>query len=149
MPTRLFINFMDSHDQLVEKVDFLCLSGAGQCDNQELIKKIAAVLSTLKSHIVDMDVLIDARLDDPELALYKLRQQIKYETSVFQEKLSNREVEVASLIMQGMTNKEISDKLFISFETVRSHRKNILKKTGARNTAALINYYNNTFADLK
>jgi DNA-binding CsgD family transcriptional regulator len=47
--------------------------------------------------------------------------------------------------MLGYTNHQIAEKLFISYETVRSHRKNILTKTGASNTAALINYYHQTF----
>ncbi|MBL0133790.1 MAG: helix-turn-helix transcriptional regulator [Chitinophagaceae bacterium] len=47
--------------------------------------------------------------------------------------------------MQGHTNNDIAEKLFISYETVKSHRKNILEKTGAKNTAALINYYHQTF----
>jgi DNA-binding CsgD family transcriptional regulator len=49
--------------------------------------------------------------------------------------------------MQGYTNHEIAGKLFISYETVKSHRKHILLKTGAKNTAALINYYHQTFFD--
>lgn len=60
-------------------------------------------------------------------------------------KLSVREIEVLGLIMLGYTNKDIADRLFISFETVKSHRKNILMKTGAKNTAALVNYYHQTF----
>jgi len=60
-------------------------------------------------------------------------------------KLSVREIEVLGLIMLGYTNKDIAEKLFISFETVKSHRKNILMKTGAKNTAALVNYYHQTF----
>jgi DNA-binding NarL/FixJ family response regulator len=51
--------------------------------------------------------------------------------------LSKREKEVLRLMFDGLTNKEIAGKLFISFETVKSHRKNILHKTGSKNTAAL------------
>ena len=54
-----------------------------------------------------------------------------------QELLSRREKEVLHLIFDGLTNKEIASRLFISFETVKSHRKNILQKTGSKNTAAL------------
>jgi DNA-binding NarL/FixJ family response regulator len=145
MALRLFVNFLDRENHLVEKVDFFCLSGKPCCDDLELVKKMGEILSMLKKHLVNTDICIDAHLDDPELALHKLRKQVKYETSIYQEKLSTREVEVLSLIMQGQTNKEISERLFISFETVRSHRKNILKKIGVKNTAALINYYNKTF----
>ncbi|HEY5747699.1 MAG TPA: helix-turn-helix transcriptional regulator [Chryseolinea sp.] len=147
MAIRLFVNFLDKENRLVEKVDFFCLSGKPCCDDFELVKKIAEVLTTLKSHVLSTDIFIEAKLDDPQLALHKLRKQVRYETSVYQEKLSSREVEVLSLIMQGLTNKDISERLFISFETVRSHRKSILKKIGVRNTAALVSYYNQAFFD--
>jgi DNA-binding NarL/FixJ family response regulator len=143
--TRLFVNFLDNQNHLVEKIDFFCLAGKTCCDDLEMIKKIGEILSLLRTHIINADIYIETSLDDPELALVKLRKQVKYETSIYQEKLSSREIDVLSLIMQGLTNREISDKLFISFETVRSHRKNILRKTGSKNTAALINYYNEAF----
>lgn len=52
--------------------------------------------------------------------------------------LSRREIEVLRLIAEGLTNKEIADKLFISPLTVDSHRKNLIIKLGAKNTASLI-----------
>jgi len=52
--------------------------------------------------------------------------------------LSGREAEVLGLIAKGMTNIEISDQLFISKRTVEGHRQNLLEKSGAKNTAALI-----------
>ena len=53
--------------------------------------------------------------------------------------LTRRESEVLKLIADGMTNQEIAEKLFISPLTVDSHRKNLITKLGARNTASLIN----------
>ena len=61
----------------------------------------------------------------------------KIESGEKQELLSKREKEVLHLMFDGLTNKEIANRLFISFETVKSHRKNILQKTGSKNTAAL------------
>ncbi|WP_211272654.1 response regulator [Gelidibacter algens] len=52
--------------------------------------------------------------------------------------LTRREKEVLNLIAEGMTNNEIAKKLFISTTTVDTHRKNLLEKLNARNTAALI-----------
>ena len=52
--------------------------------------------------------------------------------------LTFREKEILKLISKGLTTKEISKKLFISESTVVSHRKNILKKANAINTADLI-----------
>jgi DNA-binding NarL/FixJ family response regulator len=52
--------------------------------------------------------------------------------------LTNREKEVLKLIADGFTNQEIAEKLFISPLTVDSHRKNLITKMEARNTASLI-----------
>ncbi len=52
--------------------------------------------------------------------------------------ISPRELEVLKLIADGLVNKEIADKLFISVTTVDSHRKNLLLKFNVSNTAALI-----------
>jgi DNA-binding NarL/FixJ family response regulator len=54
--------------------------------------------------------------------------------------LSQREREVLQLIADGLTNQEVADKLFTSKRTIESHRQNILEKTGAKNTAALIKH---------
>ncbi|WP_136468608.1 response regulator [Flagellimonas onchidii] len=53
-------------------------------------------------------------------------------------KLSRREKEVLQLILDEHTTQEIADKLFISFGTVETHRRNMLIKTGTRNTAGLV-----------
>ncbi|MCC5932028.1 MAG: response regulator transcription factor [Cyclobacteriaceae bacterium] len=52
--------------------------------------------------------------------------------------LSRREKDVLRLIMDEYTTQEIADKLFISFGTVETHRRNMLIKTGARNTVGLV-----------
>jgi DNA-binding NarL/FixJ family response regulator len=52
--------------------------------------------------------------------------------------LTRREKEVLELIAEGMTNNEIAQKLFISTTTVDTHRKNLLAKMEAKNTASLI-----------
>jgi len=52
--------------------------------------------------------------------------------------LTEREKEVLKLIAKGLTTAEIGEKLFISTRTVEGHRKNLLSKLGARNTASLI-----------
>ena len=54
--------------------------------------------------------------------------------------LSLREVEVLQLLVKGMTNKEIGDKLNISITTAISHRRNIQEKTGNKSLAGLTIY---------
>ncbi|GGI24569.1 LuxR C-terminal-related transcriptional regulator [Pedobacter mendelii] len=53
--------------------------------------------------------------------------------------LSKREKEVLDLARQGYTSKEIAEKLYLCIETVKSHRKHIMAKTGAGNMFAAIN----------
>jgi DNA-binding NarL/FixJ family response regulator len=52
--------------------------------------------------------------------------------------ITRREKEVLALIAEGLTNNEIAEKLFISTTTVDSHRKSLLTKFEAKNTATLI-----------
>ncbi len=54
--------------------------------------------------------------------------------------LSEREVQVLKLISNGIPNKEIADKLFISPKTVEAHRNNILKKLHLKSTADLVKF---------
>lgn len=56
--------------------------------------------------------------------------------------LSKRELEVVSHIRQGLSSKEIAQRLEISLKTVEVHRYNILKKLKLKNTAALVNFIN-------
>ncbi|MEM7106726.1 MAG: response regulator transcription factor [Bacteroidota bacterium] len=52
--------------------------------------------------------------------------------------LTDREKEILKLIVDGMSNKEVADKLFISVRTVDTHRRNIMDKIDAKNTADLV-----------
>lgn len=54
--------------------------------------------------------------------------------------LTKREVEVLKCINDGLSSKQIADKLFASFNTINNHRKNILKKTHTKNTSELISF---------
>ncbi len=52
--------------------------------------------------------------------------------------LANREKEILNYIAEGYTTKEIADKIFRDVETVRTHRRNLLIKLNAKNTAVLV-----------
>jgi DNA-binding NarL/FixJ family response regulator len=56
--------------------------------------------------------------------------------------LSRRELDIVTLIKEGLSSKEIALKLAISLKTVEVHRYNILKKLNLKNTAALVNFIN-------
>ncbi len=52
--------------------------------------------------------------------------------------LSPRERELLRLISEGLTNHEIAEQIFLSPETIKGYRKNLLLKLGAKNTAVLV-----------
>ena len=54
--------------------------------------------------------------------------------------LSRRETEILKLIAQEFTAQEIADKIFISMNTVNTHRRNLLSKLNMKNTAGLVKY---------
>lgn len=54
--------------------------------------------------------------------------------------LSRREREMLQLVAEGLTNGEIAERIFLSPETVKSYRKNLLLKLDAKNTAVLVRF---------
>ena len=64
-------------------------------------------------------------------------ESIRYANAPFP-KLSSRETQILTMIVDEKTTQEISEELFISFGTVETHRRNIMLKLGAKNTAGLV-----------
>lgn len=60
--------------------------------------------------------------------------------SIPKPRLSQREREVLGLIAEGSTSKEIARKLFISLQTVETHRANLMTKLRVRNMAGMVVY---------
>ncbi|RQO41786.1 LuxR family transcriptional regulator [Chryseobacterium sp. KBW03] len=56
------------------------------------------------------------------------------------EPLTRREMEILKLICDGNSSKDISEKLFISINTVETHRKRILLKLNAKNSVGIVKY---------
>jgi len=52
--------------------------------------------------------------------------------------LSKREKEILRYVLNGNNSKEIAERLYISINTVNTHRRNILKKTGCKSTLELL-----------
>lgn len=57
-------------------------------------------------------------------------------------KLTRREKEIITLLADGKSSNEIAEKLFLSFLTVQTHRRNILHKLEVKNVAELISFCN-------
>lgn len=100
------------------------LKNSGQ---EEIITAIRTV-NTGKNHF-DQEII--------EMILNPSRQkEVKDEN--LHPSLSRREKEILQLIIDEHTTAEIAEKLFISFGTVESHRRNMISKLGVRNTAGLV-----------
>lgn len=52
--------------------------------------------------------------------------------------VSEREIEIIKHIALGLSNKQIAEKLFLSFHTVHTHRKNVMQKLRVNNTAGVV-----------
>lgn len=60
----------------------------------------------------------------------------------FVESLTNREIDVLRLIVQGYTNRQMADRLNLSVRTVESHRANLMDKLGLRSRVELVRWAN-------
>ena len=80
-----------------------------------------------------------------QLANFTKIESIAYENARLKYKLilvylSKREKEILSLLTQGLSTKEIAEKLSVSFYTVETHRRNILRKSGMKNINQLVRF---------
>lgn len=99
---------------------------------QELI---SAIRLTASGHFyICSDVALRLLCDKPQMPLH----QNTTAKTVYD--LSKRELEVLSLICNGLTNAEIADKLFTSRRTIEKHRQHLLSKTNTHNTATLVKW---------
>jgi DNA-binding CsgD family transcriptional regulator len=81
--------------------------------------------------------------DSPESIVSTLQKLILEEsrdTEQIYDVLSDREIDVLSLLARGLSNKEVADKLNISVNTAITHRKNISQKTGIKSVSGLTIY---------
>jgi len=86
---------------------------------------------------------INAAMDDRQWISPKLRvdQPVKKREEGKQKSdLSDREKEVASLIAKGLSSSQIADQLYVSLNTVETHRYRIFKKLQIHNRAQLVDY---------
>lgn len=84
--------------------------------------------------------------DDLDIIATKLNSLLHNDEEEEEEKdnesdtLSQREKEIVTCVVKGMTNKAIADKLFLSIHTVITHRRNIARKLQIHSPAGLTIY---------
>ena len=82
---------------------------------------------------------IELVMDDKKIFSPEVNEMMK-ETSDTAPLISRREREVLQCISEGLTSKEISEKLFISINTVNTHRKSLMMKLNVNKTADLVRW---------
>lgn len=115
------------HDDITYVKKFLSMGAKGyltkNTNKSELISAIHAVYNGelfIASEIKDRYFASLLNVDDSE-----------------KKELTMKEIEIVKWIAQGLTSKEIADKLFVSHRTIETHRHNILKKLDLPNAAQL------------
>ncbi|HKK24477.1 MAG TPA: response regulator transcription factor [Gracilimonas sp.] len=124
---------MLSEDQHIRKMIKAGASGyiLKNSGKQELIKAIESIIEGKHYFSNDATQAILQELVTPDL------NKVNDDDDVH---ITDREREVLKLIVNEFTNQEIADKLFVSVRTIDAHRRNLLQKTGAKNTAGLVKY---------
>jgi DNA-binding CsgD family transcriptional regulator len=116
-------------------------------NHQSLILSLDENNNFIKSLNIHTDISHITRNNNYKLSLIGLKGEPSFlnidvmdenKTQSDEKAFSKREIEIIRLIAQGRSSKEIAQKLHISLDTVKTHRKRILEKTNCANSAELI-----------
>lgn len=128
---------LSSYDDLKIIKEVMKLGASGyltkQCAGESIVEAIQTVFNGNEyfCNIVREKIFKTATKDKSKVN--------KYIPSI-DSKLTGREIEIITLIALEFSGKEISERLFISSNTVETHRKNIMKKLKAKNTISLVKF---------
>ena len=134
-PCRVII--LSSYDdlKLIKEIMDLGVSGylTKQCAGDNIIEAVQAVADGEEyfCESIREKIFSNATKNNPKLNTYKPN---------INPLLTEREIEIIILIALEYSGKEISEQLFISINTVETHRKNIMKKLKAKNTIGIVKY---------
>ncbi len=92
----------------------------------------------IPKEIISVDVDMSQQMNTDSQLTEALKENLKHKNKLLINSLRKREIEILGLICQGMSTQQIADCLFISKNTVSTHRKNIQKKLGTKNLADLV-----------
>jgi len=128
---------LSSYDdlKLIKEIMDLGVSGylTKQCAGDNIIEAVQAVADGEEyfCESIREKIFSNATRNNPKLNTYKPN---------VNPLLTEREIEIIILIALEYSSKEISEQLFISTNTVETHRKNIMKKLKAKNTIGIVKY---------
>ncbi len=103
-----------------------------ECDREEIIEAIVATLNNERFLCGKVSSVLTSAV---EIAESKAMIRT-YSCEGFN--VTEREIEIIKYIAEGLSNKQIADKLSLSTHTVNTHRKNIMNKLDVNNTAGIV-----------
>lgn len=110
-----------------------------RCEDVKFIALLSTMISShaLQGYDESIDLFDDLASIDKKLNVLL---EVQEEEEEGQDSLSQREREIISCVVKGMTNKEIAESLYISVHTVITHRRNIARKLQIHSAAGLTIY---------
>ncbi|MDR2039963.1 MAG: response regulator transcription factor [Bacteroidales bacterium] len=114
---------LTSHDEysIVKRV--MANGASGYILKNSLSEEVIAGIETVMNNEIflcdEVDILLEEHTDKPVW-------------------LSSREQELLKLIVDGYSNQEMAEKLFLGIETIKTYRKNLIQKLGAKNSMILV-----------
>lgn len=132
--TKVIILSMHSHERFISEA--LHLGASGYLLKNSTTADIVRAIRAARDGDTYLSPAISRQVVDAYLSMKKegFSQQDLYST------LSNREREVFQMIVEGSSVKEISEILYVSVSTVKTHRANILEKLKMKNLSQLIQF---------
>src|SRR5580765_4129509 len=100
-------------DRDMEEIKFFETGEWNADSEKELLIRMQDILSVTRSIGVSFEIKISMEVKDMQAALFFIKKKTSTSFEINHQKLSIREIEVLGLIMQGLTNHEIAEKLFI------------------------------------
>ncbi|WPP53085.1 response regulator [Catalinimonas niigatensis] len=100
---------------------------------------VSTLVNAIKT-IHEGDIYYDKKISDLIIKAFINKNIRRYGVGESSRSLTKREKEILGLVIDGVSNSIIADKLEISVRTVENHRANILRKVGVKNTAELVRY---------
>ncbi len=115
----------------------------------KMLKNGALAYVTKNSHQKEMWEAIHAVIAGKKYICKEIKDNLALETffddpNANISKLTEREIDILKLISDGLSSKEISEKLFLSVRTIEVHRYHILKKLQQKNTPSLLKFLSTT-----
>jgi DNA-binding NarL/FixJ family response regulator len=115
------------YEMILAGVAGFIIKDASVTQLEKAIREVYSGMSFFSPELIQKAMVLSNEVNDKQRKINDLQ-------------LTNRETEVLDLICEGLSNNEISERLFLSPKTIESHKNKLMQKTDCKNTASLIIY---------